>query len=330
MIHTTAYERIIDALRDHGAIIKERGDDGAQAQCPAHDDRNPSLSIGPRRDRKGIVITCHAGCDTADILQTLNLTMVDLFDDDGLRDAYSPNKSYRYSDGHTNKRIATDKGKTFVQDDVTDQKSLYGVEHIGDANTVYANEGEKAADAIRSIGAAAVATGGAERKCDLKPLQGRNIILVVDRDNAGDKWMRRMKKELAGIAKSITPMQSKVETEKADAADHIAAGYSLDELIPYDPADPDPIPLTGQMANIPAFPVDAFPHVYGKKIVELAEFTQTDPAMAGVSALDALAACAGGHAEIQVRPGWSEPLCIFTAIIAAPGERKSPVQNAMI
>jgi replicative DNA helicase len=42
----------------------------------------------------------------------------------------------------------------------------------------------------------------------------------------------------------------------------------------------------------------------------VAEATQTDPAMAGTSALSALATCAGGHAEIEIRSGWREPLCL--------------------
>jgi hypothetical protein len=61
----------------------------------------------------------------------------------------------------------------------------------------------------------------------------------------------------------------------------------------------------------------------------VSEATQTDPAMAGTSALTALAACTGGHAEIEVRPGWREPLCIYAVTIANPGERKSAVQMAM-
>src|SRR5262249_12866760 len=32
------------------------------ARCPAHDDREPSLSIGETRDGK-VLVHCHAGCD---------------------------------------------------------------------------------------------------------------------------------------------------------------------------------------------------------------------------------------------------------------------------
>jgi replicative DNA helicase len=90
-----------------------------------------------------------------------------------------------------------------------------------------------------------------------------------------------------------------------------------------------PIPLT-QTVTIPNFPVDSLPEPIAKMVHAVSEATQTDPAMAGTSALTALAACTGGHAEIEIRPGWREPLCIYAATIAKPGERKSAVQMMMI
>ena len=62
----------------------------------------------------------------------------------------------------------------------------------------------------------------------------------------------------------------------------------------------------------------------------VAEATQTDPAMAATSALSALSGCTGGHAEIEIRAGWREPLNLYTATIAVPGERKSSVQRTMV
>jgi replicative DNA helicase len=99
------------------------------------------------------------------------------------------------------------------------------------------------------------------------------------------------------------------------------------------PSDDDslerPIPLNGYRVDVPTFPVDALPEVFSRKVAELAEATQTDPAMAGTSALTTLAACVGGHAKVEVRPGWVEPLCLNTVTIARPGERKSAVQESM-
>ena len=42
-----------------------------QARCPAHEDRSPSLSVYDSGDKIGL--TCHAGCEAADIIDKLGL-----------------------------------------------------------------------------------------------------------------------------------------------------------------------------------------------------------------------------------------------------------------
>jgi replicative DNA helicase len=91
---------------------------------------------------------------------------------------------------------------------------------------------------------------------------------------------------------------------------------------------PAPDPLT-ERRTLPPFPIGVLPDPYNKMVVQVAEFTQTDPGMAGSAALTALAAAAGGRCEIEVRPGWREPLNLFTVVAADPGERKSAVHAQM-
>ena len=85
----TAYERVIDAARAIGKTVLEHGD-RASIQCPAHDDRSPSLSVGPRRDGDGAVIHCHAGCETGDVLDALGLAPRDLFNETKTRPCAAP------------------------------------------------------------------------------------------------------------------------------------------------------------------------------------------------------------------------------------------------
>jgi len=59
--------------------VKRRGGQWA-AKCPAHEDRNPSLSIAEGRDGR-ILLKCHAGCELTAILSTLGLQAGDLFAD---------------------------------------------------------------------------------------------------------------------------------------------------------------------------------------------------------------------------------------------------------
>lgn len=49
------------------------------ANCPAHDDRHPSLSI--KEGDRGLLVHCFSGCHVKDIVQTMGLKMADLFYD---------------------------------------------------------------------------------------------------------------------------------------------------------------------------------------------------------------------------------------------------------
>lgn len=51
---------------------------GWSACCPAHDDRNPSLSV-KEGDNDAVLIHCFAGCEVADIVAALGLQLSDLF-----------------------------------------------------------------------------------------------------------------------------------------------------------------------------------------------------------------------------------------------------------
>ena len=81
--------------------------------------------------------------------------------------------------------------------------------------------------------------------------------------------------------------------------------------------------------RLPSFPVDVLPAPFGAMVQAVAEFTQTDPGMAGTSVLGMLAACCGGRTEVEASPGWREPTNLFTATVARPGERKSAVQAVL-
>jgi hypothetical protein len=96
----------------------------------------------------------------------------------------------------------------------------------------------------------------------------------------------------------------------------------------HDDGQDDPIPLTATV-ELPQFPIDSLSEPYAEMVRSVSEACQVDPAMPGVSVLSALSGCTGGHAEIELRPGWREPLNIYTVTVAAPGERKSAVQQMM-
>jgi DNA primase len=69
--------RVLDALERVGCRIRTCPG-GWQAQCPAHKDRVPSLSLRETDDGK-VLLHCFSGCETQDVLGALGLTFRDLF-----------------------------------------------------------------------------------------------------------------------------------------------------------------------------------------------------------------------------------------------------------
>ena len=142
-----------------------------KAKCPAHDDKKARLSIGKGRDNR-IVMCCHAGCNTVDVLASMGLTKADLFDNSQRQDikANKPRvvATYRYisTEGvHYEKQRFSDKSFRWRQPDGKggwryDRQgitpTLYGTGSAPLPDHVYFVEGEKDADNLRACSAAAV------------------------------------------------------------------------------------------------------------------------------------------------------------------------------
>jgi replicative DNA helicase len=89
-----------------------------------------------------------------------------------------------------------------------------------------------------------------------------------------------------------------------------------------------PVPI-GVAGEVPAFPVEVLPGWLGDYVAAVATATQTPHDLAGMLALAVLATVAAGAVEVQPRPGWREPLCLFIAVGMDAGTRKSSVFTAM-
>jgi hypothetical protein len=73
---------VIGRLEQLDRTVRQRGPGQWEAQCPAHDDRHASLSIGVGDDGKAL-IHCHAGCPNLDVWAALDVDATDLFADNG-------------------------------------------------------------------------------------------------------------------------------------------------------------------------------------------------------------------------------------------------------
>src|SRR4029453_3381399 len=89
-----------------------------------------------------------------------------------------------------------------------------------------------------------------------------------------------------------------------------------------------PVPF-GVAGQVPAFPVEVLPGWLGEYVAAVATATQTPPDLAGMLALAVVATVSAGAVEVEPRPGWREPLCLFIAVGMDAGTRKSAVFTAM-
>ncbi|WP_372734886.1 hypothetical protein [Nocardioides sp.] len=222
----TAYERFIEALEEHACDVDptDRADD-AMAQCPVHTDDTASLHVTGIEGQ--VLVYCHAGCDTGEILTELGLTKRDLFDD-------GKGATYTYDDG---RKVHRSPDKKFHQ---SGQKgkvaSLYRLGKVKEAVElglpVYLVEGEKDVHSLEKHGyVATTAPMGSNnfRKVDVKPLTGAVVVAVRDNDEAGEKWAGQVWNALSPLAESV---EFKVAAEGKDVTDHLMAGLPVEKLLP--------------------------------------------------------------------------------------------------
>ncbi len=72
---------------------------GWVGRCPAHEDKHPSLSIGVGNDG-AVLLHCHAGCETKEVVQRLGLSMTDLCAKDRQLTTPTQEKSKESSQGN--------------------------------------------------------------------------------------------------------------------------------------------------------------------------------------------------------------------------------------
>jgi hypothetical protein len=269
---TTAYTRVVDRLTESGAIV--RGvNDGAMAQCPAHPDNNPSLHIA--KGHKGVVLTCHAGCSTTDILTALGLTSADLFDEPLVNKgpaqltrmravpAPTPVAEYVYHNdaGHPVMKVVRmhliDEaghvtGKTFRQMAWTGsgwvprigdiEPPLYHLPDVMRAvetgEPVWVVEGEKDADNLVATGRVATCNpmgAGKWRANHTAALKGGVVLVVADNDPPGRRHAHTVCTALDGVAKWVGALLPSEGCK--DVTEHLEAGRDPRALRPVEVAD---------------------------------------------------------------------------------------------
>ncbi|MCD9145785.1 DUF3987 domain-containing protein [Streptomyces albireticuli] len=242
----SAYRRIAEALQAHGSNGR-----GTAWQCPSHDDRSPSLSV--TNGNKGVVINCHAGCATEDIVSTLGLSMADLFDEPlPTRERPQAVAEYPYCDeqGQVLYRVRRiepgydGEKKTFRQYRPDGTAGVKGIRRVlyrlpevvatvQAGGPVFVVEGEKDADNLRATGATATCNvGGAGKWHDdyVRHLVGASeIVVIADRDEPGRKHAAAVAASVRGAGVPVRVLEPAVGK---DVSDHLSAGLGYEDLVP--------------------------------------------------------------------------------------------------
>ena len=356
--------------------IRALNGSGWSAHCPAHEDRNPSLSVSESNDGTAL-LKCHAGCTTEAVLAAIGLGIRDLFPE---RDDPKPTlngkakpsprtfatandavaelerKQGKRSDLWTYHNARGEPVGVVVRWDRPDGKAirpvsrngegwriaampeprpLYGLPSLAKASRVVVVEGEKAADAARSIGFTATTSAGgsgAAIKADWRPLEGKEVWILPDNDAPGRKYADTV----AGILAKLTPASIVRLVELPDLPEH---GDLVQWIEAHgDAAEPDELrkELEALACAVESershddsedflpFPTEALPEPVRGFVVNASKAILCDSSYLALPLLTAIASAIGTTRRLELKRGWSAPPIIWGAIVGESGTSKTP------
>lgn len=236
--------------------VAHRHGDTAQCFCPIHRDKTASLTVTKKIDR--IVVFCHAGCQTKDVLAAVGLTMKDLF----LANKPQGSSWQRYVESREKRRIEETydyvdcngaycytkirlQGKKLLYGILKNDRFQYGLQGrsrreikalyfnpqavkkaILDGKTIFIPEGEKDVNSLTKRGYVSLTYGGTN---DWQPefaavLKGANVVILADNDLPGINVAKRIEADLKGVAKTAKIIIPTPDVSKGDISDYFASG----------------------------------------------------------------------------------------------------------
>lgn len=249
-----------------GNAKKANGQWVASCPVPSHGkgngDKNPSLSIDINDEGKPL-FHCHGGCSQEDVFHTIRsmhlLPELEERPDPLANIKPIPKVEFQqewiYTDEHrqpvfVKQRLRVgESGKTYrlykIDEHGRKQSSLadarivpYNLPALLDAKTAGRNiflvEGEKAADAIKSIGMIATTahTGaGSWPQAITEYFAGAQVIILPDNDAVGWQYAHKAAEAILPIAKSVKVVDLGLQGQGDDAYEFIEEGGSRDKLV---------------------------------------------------------------------------------------------------
>jgi hypothetical protein len=258
-------------------------------------------------------------------------------------------------------RFNTATGKTFlplrrtaagswVCEGMPAPRPLYRLpEVLATVDTIYVAEGEKAADALVSLGLVATTSPNGSKsagKADWSPLAGRRVVIVPDHDGPGEAYAD----DVARLARAAGA-ESVVVVRLSDLWPGLPKGGDAHEWIEHhDAVDPDDLragieALVAKAEPVAAaddddaddevlawedFPTSALPAPLAKFVIETARGIGCDESMVALPLLAALAGAVGNSRSVEGRPGHVEPAVLWCATVAESGAGKTPAFKAAL
>jgi hypothetical protein len=217
-----------------------------------------------------------------------------------------------------------------------DPRPLYALQDLAAARRVVVCEGEKAADAARSLGYTATTSAGGSQaagKTDWQPLAGKEIWILPDNDAPGRKYAETV----VGILAKLTPSPVVRVVELSglpdggdvvdwidahgDAAEPNGMQAEIETLAqkvePWCPKEADDLAFR-------PFPVDVLPEPLRGFVDAGARAIGCDPSYLALPLFTAIAAAIGNARRLELKRGWSVPPILWGAIVGESGTAKTP------
>lgn len=243
--------------------VSKRYGDKAQCKCPAHDDKQASLTI--TRGRKCTLFHCHAGCTLDSVLSAVGLEKNDTFYNTEPQHAnwkiYVESREKRkieavYNYVSCNGSYAFTKirleGKKILYGRLENTRFSYGLPRdkprksyraiYGDLNAiqkavqtsqpVFVPEGEKDVDTLIKQGYIAFTYGGVNdwQSEFSELLKDADVIILADNDEPGRAVANTILNDIQPVTKSVKIIVPVPDIPKADISDYFQAGHTKQEF----------------------------------------------------------------------------------------------------
>ena len=248
----------LDELLDELEDVRRQGS-GYVARCPAHDDRQASLSIA-EGDEVPFVLKCHAGCTYEEVMKALPNQTTEF--QTASKNPDEPEAIYTYVDEHglTLFQVCRFPGKKFRQRNAAGEWNVRDVRRVPyrlpevvaqaqQGGVIYIVEGEKDVERLRELGKVATCNMGGAGKWQSEWAQfftGAIVHIVADKDEPGRKHATGIRDNLLRVAKTVYIWQAK---RGKDVSDHLDAGFTVEQLVPLKESRPASIITSEQMVE---------------------------------------------------------------------------------